>query len=62
MHAEPDPVPTEAGGKFPIDFGGLGLGSGCNTAGGQPQGLLPSLHWESHLDLLLSQGPVGPCR
>lgn len=34
MHAEPDPVPTGAGDKFPIDFGGLGLGSGSSRVEG----------------------------
>lgn len=46
MHAEPNPVPTEAGGKFPTDFGGAGLGSGSSVAGGQPWGSLPSQSWE----------------
>lgn len=36
MHAEPDPIPTGAGDKFPIDFGGLGLGSGSSRAEGSP--------------------------
>lgn len=36
MHAEPDPVPAGAGDKFPIDFGGLGLGSGSSMAEGSP--------------------------
>lgn len=36
MHAEPDPVPAGAGDKFPIDFGGPGLGSGSSVAEGSP--------------------------
>lgn len=36
MHAEPDPVPAGAGDKFPIDFGGPGLGSGSSMAEGSP--------------------------
>lgn len=37
MPAEPDPVPAGDGDKFPIDFGGLGLGSGSRMGQGSPQ-------------------------
>lgn len=62
MRAEPDPLPAEAGDKFPIDFGGLGLGSGSSVAGGQPWGSPPPQSAQSHPQPLLSRGPGGPRR
>jgi len=60
MRAEPDPVPTEAGDKFPIDFGGPGLGSAAAWLEGSPGARCQPGAGKSHPQPLLSRGPVGP--
>lgn len=59
MRAEPNPVPTDAGDKFPVGFGGPGLGSGAACLEGSPGARCHPGAGKSHPQPLLSRGPGG---